>query len=70
MAAEQANKVQVTQDSIKVPRVVLGKNKNGEEVYLYFDANLERVVLSGAMGLVYESGSKLYMLDVTSPSNP
>jgi Tfp pilus tip-associated adhesin PilY1 len=74
MSATTANKVQVTADSIKVPRVVLGTNANGQEVYLYFDAELERVVISGAMGLVYEqtsaSGSKLYALDVTSPSNP
>lgn len=72
MAASTANKVQVTQDSIKVPRVVLGTNSNGQEVYLYYDSDLERVVISGAIGLVYEqtssSGSKLYALDVTSPS--
>lgn len=70
----QSNKVQVTADSIKVPRVVLGTNRNGQEVYLYFDSELERVVISGALGLVYEqtssSGSKLYALDVTSPSQP
>lgn len=70
----QSNKVQVTVDSIKVPRIVLGTNRNGQEVYLYFDSDLERVVISGAMGLVYEqtssSGSKLYALDVTSPSQP
>lgn len=72
MAATAANKVQVKQDSIKVPRVVLGTNANGQEVYLYFDPELERVVISGALGLVYEqtssSGSKLYALDVTSPT--
>lgn len=72
MPATASNKVQVTQDSIKVPRVVLGTNANGQEVYLYFDPELERVVISGALGLVYEqtssSGSKLYALDVTSPT--
>ena len=72
MAAEKANKVQVTADAIKVPRMVLGINSKGQEVYIYYDPELERVVVSGALGLVYEdtsvSGSKLYALQVTSPS--
>lgn len=68
--AVTANKVQVTADSIKVPRIVLGTNSGGEDVYLYYDSDLERVVISGAMGLVYESGSRLFLLDTTSPNNP
>ena len=67
-----ANVLQVTKDSIKVPRVVLGTNNAGQEVYLYYDSELQRVVISGALGLAYEkandSGSKVYVLDVTSPN--
>lgn len=70
MAAEQVEKIQVTSDAIKVPRMVLGKNSTGQEVYLYYDPTLERVVISGAMGLAYEDtqNSKIYVLGVTSPS--
>lgn len=67
--ASAVNTVQVTTGSIKVPRVVLGKNSGGQDVYLYYDPQLERVVISGAMGLAYETGSRLYILDVTSPNN-
>lgn len=72
MSASSMSKIQVTSDSIRVPRVVLGINENNQEVYLYYDPDLQRVVISGALGLVYEqvsgSTSKLYVLDVTSPS--
>lgn len=70
MAATQIAKIQVTPDSLKAPRVVLGKNRNNEEVYLYFDPNIERVVIYGAMGLAYASGSTIFVLDTTSPNNP
>lgn len=69
-----ANKVQITTDAVRVPRLVLGKNADGKEVYLYYDESLQRVVIANALGLVYEqvsaSGSQLYALDVTSPSFP
>lgn len=68
MAATQASKVQVINNGIKTPRIVLGVNENGEEVYIYYDPELERVVIVGALGLMYQNGNKLYNLPVTSPS--
>lgn len=63
---------QIRKDAIKVPRVVLGVNGQDQEVYLYYDSELDRVVISGALGLAYEqvsaSGSKVMILNVTSPS--
>lgn len=69
----EVTKVQVTSDSVRVPRVVLGLNAEGQEVYLYYDSALGKVVISGCIGIAYEqrsetSGSTFYILDVTNPN--
>lgn len=68
-----STKIQITRNALEVPRVVLGSNRDGQEVYLYFDPELERVVISGALGLAYEKtdasgSSRIYVLD-TEPDS-
>lgn len=71
--ASEVTKIQITPNSIRVPRVVLGLNDEGQEVYLYYDPELKKVVISGCIGIAYEqrsetSGSIFYSLDVVNPN--